>query len=311
MKPRQQRPSQRGLMRLQAFLSDAGVASRRHAEEWILDGRVLVNDRVIEQLPAFVDPENDEVIVDGNRVRPQPHQYWIVHKPRGVVCKNRDPSGRRRAVDFLPPMRTRLFVVGQLDAESSGLILMTNDGELAQRITHPRYGVEKVYRVEVAGQVVGDLPATLRRGVYLAEGKASATQVEVLHRSRDVSALEITLHESLNRQVRRMLAKVGHKVKSLRRIRIGPIRLRDLPLGAARPLDAAEVGALKKAVQRSAAQADANAHAPSRPRGPRKPRDADPARGPARGRPGGSPPRRGAAAPAAAETPGPRRRIVR
>lgn len=297
---------ERGVVRLQAFLSDAGVASRRHAEELILDGRVLVNDRVIEELPAFVDPENDVVIVDGNRVRPQPHQYWIIHKPKGVVCTNRDPAGRRRAVDFLPPMRTRLFVVGRLDTESSGLILMTNDGELAQRISHPRYGVEKAYRVEVAGMAEDDLPATLRKGVYLAEGRVTVDRAEVLYRSRDVSALEITLTESLNRQVRRMFARIGHKVKSLRRVRIGPIRLRDLPLGAARPLDAGEVAALRKSVARAAEQAAAEEErAPNRRRrAPKAPAAA--IRG-ERGRRG--PTRTGPARPAAAE--GPRRRIIR
>src|SRR5262245_47069636 len=150
-----------GKVRLQKFLSDAGVASRRNAELLVENGRVLINDEIVRTLPAFVDPEHDRVVVDGNVVHMQPQQYWIIHKPKDVVTTTSDPAGRRRAVDFLPPMKTRLFVVGRLDPESSGLLLMTNDGELAQRISHPRYGIPKVYWAEVRGEVALDLPSRM------------------------------------------------------------------------------------------------------------------------------------------------------
>lgn len=255
-----------GQVRLQKFLSDAGVASRRKCEELILEGRVLVNDRVVEALPAFVDPERDRVIADGVPVRPQRLEYFIVHKPRGVVCTNRDPAGRIRAIDLLPPgLGTRLFPVGRLDADSTGLLLMTNDGELAEQVTHPRYAVPKTYRAEVKGKVPRELPAQLKAGVYLAEGKATASEVEITHASHQRSVLTITLREGRNRQVRRMLARLGFRVKTLKRVQIGALRLSKLPVGAARRLTARELRELHKAIKEAAANPLA-ASAPKRGR---------------------------------------------
>jgi 23S rRNA pseudouridine2605 synthase len=247
--------------RLQKFLSDAGVASRRHAEELILAGRVLVNDEVVDTLPAFIDPKHDRVIVSGNPVRAQRLDYFIVHKPKGVVCTDRDPAGRVRAVDLLPESAVRLFPVGRLDAETTGLLLMTNDGELTQRITHPRFAISKVYYAEVRGRVAPDLPAKMKAGVYLAEGKAQASDVEILHSGSDRSALQITLRESRNREVRRMLVRLGHPVRKLKRVEIGPLSLRGLPVGAARRLSTKELAELRAAVEqaeRSAAQSPRN-----------------------------------------------------
>jgi len=238
-----------GRVRLQKFLSEAGVASRRRAEELIEAGRVLVNDAIVDQLPAFVDAQNDRVVVDGVPVRIQPLEYFLVHKPKGIVCTNRDPAGRPRAIDLLPPTKARLNVVGRLDADSTGLLLMTNDGELAEQITHPRLGVPKVYRVEVRGQVPRDIAAKLREGVRLAEGKATASEVEIVHRSRQASVLRITLREGRNRQVRRMLARLGHAVKTLKRIQIGPLRVKHLPVGACRRLTDRELRELRSAVR--------------------------------------------------------------
>lgn len=237
-----------GPMRLQKFLSDAGVASRRRAEELILEGHVLVNDRLVDALPAFVDPQRDRVIVDGDPVRVQPLEYWMLHKPKGVACAVQDSAGRRRAIDFLPDGCPRMLVVGRLDVESSGLLLLTNDGELAQRIAHPRCGIPSLYRVEVRGQAEQDLAQRLKRGVHLAEGRASAMEAVVLHRSRDASALDVLLREDCNRQLRRMLARLGHKVTAMRRIEIGPLSLKGLPVGGCRRLNAWELGALRRAV---------------------------------------------------------------
>ncbi|MBU0640411.1 MAG: rRNA pseudouridine synthase [Planctomycetes bacterium] len=256
------RPSPSARVRLQKYLSDAGVASRRRAEELIEKGRVLVNNEVVDTLPAFVDPQHDHIIVDGARVRPQQHEYFMLHKPKGVICTNRDegdlPAGRRgaeprvRAVDLLPPMKERLFVVGRLDIDSTGLLLMTNDGELAEKIAHPRYGIPKVYRVEVRGAVANDLPAQARKGVYLAEGRVRASEVEIIHRSRERSALRITLREGRNREIRRLLARLGHPVKTLKRIQIGPLILKRLPVGGARRLTRPELEALHRALERPA-----------------------------------------------------------
>lgn len=238
-----------GPVRLPKFLSDTGVASRRRAEELILEGRVLVNDQIVDTLPAFVEPQRDRVIVDGVLVRVQRLDYFILHKPKNVVCTNRDPAGRLRAVDLLPDLPARLLPVGRLDAETSGLLLMTNDGELAQRITHPRYGVPKTYRAEVGGHAAPDLPRRMRDGVYLAEGKARASEVEVVHTSHERSVLMITLREGRNRQVRRMLARLGHPVRKLKRVQIGPLSLRGLPEGATRRLTPQEIAALRAAAE--------------------------------------------------------------
>lgn len=235
-------------MRIQKFLSDAGVASRRRAEEMIEEGRVLLNDEIVQRLPAFVDPQRDRVIVDGQLIRTRKHQYFIAHKPKGVLCTNHDPAGRTRAIDLLPPGHEHLFPVGRLDADSSGLLLMTNDGELAQRMTHPRYGMAKVYRVEVKGRVTDDLSQKMREGVYLAEGKARALECRVVHAGDRQSALLVTLNEALNRQVRRMLAKFGLIVKDMKRVQIGPLTIRELPLGASRELSPRELNMLRAAV---------------------------------------------------------------
>ncbi len=240
-------------VRLQKFLSDAGVASRRHSEELILTGRVLVNNEVIDELPAFVDPRRDRVIVGGNVVKPQKLRYFMINKPKGVVCTNRDPAGRLRAVDLLPPIRERLFSVGRLDEESTGLLLLTNDGELSERLAHPRFGVEKKYRAEVRGRVPDDLPEQLKQGVYLSEGRARAAHVEVQYVGRERSVLMITLKEGRNRQIRRMFAKLGFVVRTLKRVALGPLSVKNLPVGAARELAAGELRALREEIERSAA----------------------------------------------------------
>lgn len=236
-------------VRLQRFLADAGVASRRHAEQMVLDGRITINDRVVDSLPAFVNPGMDRVFADGQRVRPQRLTYMLLHKPKNVVSTSRDPEGRRRTVDLLPPMKERLFPVGRLDAESTGALLMTNDGELAQQLTHPSYAVPKVYRAEVDGLVETADIEQLRKGIYLAEGKASVSEVSIIHAARDRSVVEITLREGRNRQVRRMLARLNHKVRKLKRIMIGPISIKGLPAGACRYLSPKELDELRAAIE--------------------------------------------------------------
>jgi 23S rRNA pseudouridine2605 synthase len=172
--------------------------------------------------------------------------YFLVHKPRGVVSTNSDPSGRMRVVDLVA-YPGRLFTVGRLDMSSEGLILVTNDGQLANRLTHPRYGVEKTYQVEVAGQIDRDELARLRKGVHLAEGFARVVSAKIKHQYTGSTLLEIVLAEGRNREIRRILARVGHKVQRLKRVALGPLRLGELAAGEVRPLERVELRKLKQA----------------------------------------------------------------
>jgi 23S rRNA pseudouridine2605 synthase len=239
-------PDSRG-ERLQKVLAAAGVASRRECEELITMGRVEVDRQVITELGTRVDPDSQEIRVDGTILPRTKRIYFLVNKPPGVVSTSRDPEGRMRVIDLVPD-NVRLFTVGRLDRASEGLMLVTNDGELANRLTHPRYGVAKTYRVRVAGHPTADQLRELRQGVHLAEGIARVTSIRVKARQRQSTDLEIVLNEGRNREIRRVLARVGHKVMQLKRIAMGPLRLGDLPTGAFRQLDSSEVKQLRKTV---------------------------------------------------------------
>ncbi len=235
-----------GPVRLQRILAAAGFGSRRGVEQLILEGRVEVDGEVVTQLGTSVDPSVSEVSVDGEKLRVGKPLYFAVNKPVGVVTTNHDPQGRPRVIDFAPP-QYRVFPVGRLDQYSEGLILLTNDGWLAQRLTHPRYGVEKIYQVVIAGTPPADLPKKLERGVHLAEGVVRAKHVKVRGRRGRSTELEVVLDEGKNREIRRMLARLGNKVQRLRRIAFGPLRLGDLPSGACRPLTFDEIQKLREA----------------------------------------------------------------
>ena len=235
-----------GLQRLQKILAAAGVGSRRHCEELIQAGRVEVDRRVVTELGTKADLAQQDVRVDGVPLAQSPRVYYLVHKPPGVVSTNNDPSGRFRVVDLVGSPQ-RLFTVGRLDMSSEGLILVTNDGELANRLTHPRYGVEKTYQVEVAGSLEREALERIRRGVHLAEGFARVVSIKIKSRYKNSTLLEIVLKEGRNREIRRLLARVGHKVERLKRTVIGPLRLGELPLGHVRALDRDEVRRLRQA----------------------------------------------------------------
>jgi 23S rRNA pseudouridine2605 synthase len=280
--PHELRDASRGV-RLHKAIADAGVASRRDAEALIIQGRVKVNGHTVKKMPVWVDPQYDRVTVDGEPIR-RPRKkhaspggsggaggtggaakaYVMVNKPRRVICTNDDPQGRKRVIDLVDiPIAARLFPVGRLDYESTGLILLTNDGELTNRLTHPSYEVTKRYLVNVQGRLTEADTQKLRKGLYLAhrgkpggEGanvrRAAAAVVKVLghetDRTRgDRTALSITLKEGQNREVRRILARLGHKVRKLQRVAIGPVKLKGLALGEWRMLTATEVNMLKKA----------------------------------------------------------------
>ncbi|GIW94316.1 MAG: hypothetical protein KatS3mg110_2357 [Pirellulaceae bacterium] len=234
--------------RLQRVLAAAGFGSRRQCEELILTGRVEVEGRPAE-LGMRVDPDQQEIRVDGVKLKRPPKLYYALNKPAGVVCTHRDPSRRTRVIDLVKAPG-RLFPIGRLDRSSEGLIILTNDGEFANLLAHPRYQVEKTYRALVAGKPTRDVLNKLMRGVHLAEGVARAKSVRVCKSHKLSTELEIVLCEGKNREVRRMLAKMGHKVMRLKRVAIGPLRLGKLPVGAYRPLSPSEVEQLRNAARK-------------------------------------------------------------
>lgn len=231
-------------MRLAKFLAHGGVASRRAAERLVAAGRVTVGGETVTD-PARDVGEGDDVRVDGAPVRPEPREVWAVNKPAGVVSTAREP-GRRRAVVELVDSRARLYPVGRLDADTTGLLLLTNDGELANLLTHPRHGVEKAYRARLARPLTEAQLRRLREGVELEDGPTAPAPARRLGERE----LEIVLREGRNRQVRRMVEAVGNRVLALRRVRFGPLRLGELREGEARRLREAEVAALRTAPSR-------------------------------------------------------------
>lgn len=231
--------------RLQKILARAGFGSRRSCEELIQKGRVEV-DGQRASLGEKADPARQRVTVDGRPVRPEKLVSYVLNKPRGVLSTTAEEPGRARVTDLVPA-GARLYPVGRLDGDSEGLILLTNDGELAHRLTHPRFGVERLYRAEVRGHISESALRKLRRGVYLSEGKTLPPKVEVLARRPEGGVLKLTLKEGLNREVRRILAAVGLKAGRLVRIGLGPLRLGGLKPGRWRKLSGKELVSLKEA----------------------------------------------------------------
>lgn len=226
--------------RLQKYLARCGVASRREAEELIRAGRVKVNGQVVTVLGAKVDPRRDRVQVDGRLVEPVPPVTLMLHKPAGYVSTTRDPQGRRVVLDLVPKEFGRLYPVGRLDYDATGLMLLTNDGELAQRLMHPRYQVPRTYRVTVAGEMSDETLKHLADGVEL-EGRPVSTAVTLLKRGADRTVIELTVWEGRYHLVKRLLEGVGHPVLKLKRIAFGPLRLGRLKRGAFRPLTKGEL----------------------------------------------------------------------
>ncbi|MCG3137854.1 MAG: Ribosomal large subunit pseudouridine synthase B [Phycisphaerae bacterium] len=268
-----------GLQRIQKVLAAAGYGSRRACEELVCEGRVKVNGQVVNQLPVLVNPQQDDIRVDGRRVRIERLVYYLLHKPRGVICTNADPQGRMRAIDLLTGVHERVYPVGRLDSDSTGLVLLTNDGALAERLTHPRYGVEKIYHVQIKGRLSAQDLERLKKGVWLADGRSGPVRVTIRHQNDRQSVLEVHIREGRNRQVRRMLLALGHEVRSLKRIKLGTLSLRGLGLGKFRPLTSTEVQALSRLSQQSSAaprRAAGSRSTTSRPPRARQPSSARP-----------------------------------
>jgi 23S rRNA pseudouridine2605 synthase len=248
---------QNGDERLARFLAHAGIASRRHAEELIAAGRVQVNGVTVTTQGTRIHPERDAVLVDGKPVLPSVrHVYLLLHKPTGYVSTAHDPQGRPTVLDLLPPeLRSlRVYPVGRLDIDTSGLLLLTNDGDFMQRLTHPRYAMQKQYQALVQGCPSESALAALRSGVTITEDnrrsyKTAPAQVDLLRKAGTNCWLALTIHEGRKRQVRRMLAAIGHAVLELVRVGVGPLELGDLPVGKWRYLTGEEVEAFSSAVK--------------------------------------------------------------
>jgi 23S rRNA pseudouridine2605 synthase len=232
--------------RLNKYLAHAGVGSRRHCDDLIRAGRVSIDGQPVRELGTQVGP-GQRVAVDGVPVRGERHVYWLVNKPRGYLCTNHDPARRPLAIHLVPHVDQRVYTVGRLDEDSEGLLLLTNDGELAHHLMHPRFAVEKTYLVQVAGSPTRDDLQQLVQGVWLSDGHVRAKSVKRLKGQGESTWLRITLNEGKNREIRRMLARLQHKVMRLKRIALGPVELGSLSKGKSRRLSHAELAALRYA----------------------------------------------------------------
>ncbi|MBN1458477.1 MAG: rRNA pseudouridine synthase [Armatimonadetes bacterium] len=242
------------MQRLSKVVAASGVTSRRKAADVIRAGRVQVDGETVREPGRLVDPQTARVEVDGVEVRSEAKYYFLVHKPRGPISAAADDRGRKTVLDLLPDVPARLYPAGRLDADTEGLLLVTNDGELTYRLTHPRYEVAKVYEAAVRGRPSREDLAQLERGMELEEGPTGPAEVEVLQAGRDASVIQITVHAGRKRMVRRMFAAIGHPVVALRRTRLGPLALGELKPGESRPLTEAELAALQEAVGERADQ---------------------------------------------------------
>lgn len=254
------------MVRLQKVLAEAGVASRRHSEAIILEGRVSVDGQTVTELGLKVDPSIQKIQVDGQPIHAERKVYYLVNKPVGFLSTNDDPAGRERVIDLLPKTRERLYPVGRLDEASQGLMLVTNDGPLANKLLHPRYGVPKVYRVQVAGHPERAALDTLRTGQEFSDGKFHVEAFKVMKTQGDSTFLEIVLKEGHNREIRRLFARIGHKVLKLQRVAFGPLRIGRLELGEFRHLTTFEVRQLKQVAAGQKAIGEAPLDKPDQPK---------------------------------------------
>lgn len=234
------------LVRLHVLLARCGVGSRRHCEELIADGRVTVDGEPVSEQGLRVDPDRQRIEVDFEPLRPDRHAYYMVNKPKGVLCTNADPDGRKRVIDLFPVSAGRLFPIGRLDENSVGLILVTNDGELSHRLAHPKFRVPKVYQVHVAGVPAPETLKKMQEGMYFSDGRFKVDRVKKIKTRGKSTILEMTLSEGRNREIRRLLARVGHKVMKLERVQFGPLKMRGVGPGQYRALTKNEVELLQK-----------------------------------------------------------------
>ena len=233
-------------VRLNKYIAQAGITSRRHADTLIKYGKVRINGKVVRELGTLVKP-GDKVDVSGTPIKPVEETIYIVlHKPVGVMTTMRDPQGRRTVAELIPKKIPRIVPVGRLDYDTAGVLLMTNDGELANQLLHPKFGVDKTYRATISGRLSPENVEALHLGVNLEQYKASGAKVRVVSVRAGYSVVDITIHEGRNRQVREMFEALGHPVQTLVRMRFGPISLGDLGVGRTRELTAKELAGLRR-----------------------------------------------------------------
>jgi 23S rRNA pseudouridine2605 synthase len=244
--------------RLQKFIAKAGIASRRHAEELIVQGKVQVNGKVVTELGTKVDPAKDHVKVDGKRIQVDPHKiYLLLNKPRGYITSVQDPEGRPTVMELIAEVKERVYPVGRLDYDTEGLLLFTNDGDLARMLMHPSSEVEKTYWAKVKGHLTEEeLKKVERGGISLPEGKTAPCKIRFLRQTSEKDWVEIILHEGKKRQVRMMMEKIGHPVDKLKRVGYAFLKIGNMPLGAYRYLSPAEVGKLKNLTNKKPAVAE-------------------------------------------------------
>lgn len=238
-------------IRLQRYLAACGLGSRRECEEYISSGRVSIGGEVVSELGVTVDPQTDHVELDGERLHMERKRYYMLNKPPGYLCTASDPAGRPRAIDLLPGDGPRLFTVGRLDEATTGLLIVTNDGDLAQKLAHPRHRIYRLYKAQVAGHPGPDVFEQLKEGMYFTEGKFRVHDVRPVKKQGKSTWLEVTMREGQNREVRRLFARLGHKVMKLERIGFGPLRLGRLPLGQFRELRREELAKLHEVLTRN------------------------------------------------------------
>ena len=247
--------------RIQKILANAGVDSRRNVEQMVREGRIAVNNKIIRDLPILVDAQKDRIAVDGEAIRlgkkrGEPYAgeriYILMNKPKGVYSTNVSQGVQKRAIDLLPADFPRVYPVGRLDADTKGLLLLTNDGELTNKLTHPRFGVTKTYRATVDGYVTPETIEKLERGVWVSDpggGKGSKTppiHLRIVHRDREHTVFDLTLREGRNFQIRRLFASMGHKLRELVRLKLGPLSIERLAPGKFRLLSSQEIRALRE-----------------------------------------------------------------
>lgn len=231
--------------RLHKILASWGVDSRRNCEQLILGGAVKVNGKIVDTLPAFADPEIDVITVSGRKIRPENKVYYLLNKPKGYLCTNNDPAGRKKAIDLVPPSG-RVFCVGRLDADTTGAVIITNDTAISDKLTHPRHELSKTYIVTIKGKITSETIEQMKKGVWLSDGKAVPGRVKIIKAQTAESVLEIKISQSLNREIRRIMSKFGYKVTALKRMAIGKISIYKLGIGQFRTLTKAEVDYLQK-----------------------------------------------------------------
>jgi len=287
--------------RLQKILARCGVGSRRECEGIIEQGRVAINGAIVTKLGTKVDPGEDKILVDGEPVKPEDRVYYLLNKPKGFLCTNSDDFGRQKVIDLIPDHR-RIYTVGRLDEGSEGLILLTNDGKLANIICHPRYQVDKTYRLTVPGPVQPAQLERIERGVWLSEGKTAPAQIRRVDRRGNRTIVTVTIWEGRNRELRRIFAKVDLRVSHLLRTAIGPLTIDGLETGSYRRLTEKELAFARermaegwkprpaKPAGRPAKRGRADVSTGKPARGPRGPGGPRPSRGPRPPRGPGGPP---------------------